>query len=123
VDAEGAAGGHLLPMAVSENQRAEVLETPIARQLTSGGGKPGQGYSAVREANGVRRLTPIECERLMSWPDGWTLADEKTADSRRYAACGDGVVSNVAEWIGRRIMAVDALETANPHPEGRGSVE
>jgi DNA (cytosine-5)-methyltransferase 1 len=116
VDAEGAAGGHLLPMAVSENQRAEVLETPIARQLTSGGGKPGQGYSAVREANGVRRLTPIECERLMSWPDGWTLADEKTADSRRYAACGDGVVSNVAEWIGRRILAVDAPRNSEPPP-------
>jgi DNA (cytosine-5)-methyltransferase 1 len=105
-DDNSAQAGHLV-MAVSENQRAEVLETPIARQLTSGGGKPGQGYSAVREANGVRRLTPTECERLMSWPDGWTLADEKTADSRRYAACGDGVVSNVAEWIGRRIMAVD----------------
>jgi DNA (cytosine-5)-methyltransferase 1 len=74
----------------------------------------------IGNAQGVRRLTPTECERLMSWPDGWTLADEKTADSRRYAACGDGVVSNVAEWIGRRILAV---ETANPRPEGRRSVE
>jgi site-specific DNA-cytosine methylase len=92
VDAEGAAGGHLVaaPLAVSENQRAEVLKTPYARQ------------------SGVRRLTPTECERLMSWPDGWTLADEKTPDSRRYAACGDGVVSNVAEWIGRRMLAVDS---------------
>ena len=57
----------------------------------------------------VRRLTPVECERLMSWPDSWTAVDgDATPDSRRYAACGDGVVSNVAEWIGRRIMAVDA---------------
>ena len=56
----------------------------------------------------VRRLTPTECERLMSWPDGWTAVDgEKTADTRRYAACGNGVVSNVSEWIGRRIMAVE----------------
>lgn len=119
-----------------------MLETPYARQLTSGGGKPGQGYPMVRvvnaldrqaggpddnsaqaghlvartlpsKANGgfaasVRRLTPVECERLMSWPDGWTAVDgDATPDTRRYAACGDGVVSNVAEWIGRRIMAIE----------------
>jgi site-specific DNA-cytosine methylase len=54
-----------------------------------------------------RRLTPVECERLMSWPDDWTRyrADGKEqADSHRYKQCGNGVVSNVAEWIGRRIM-------------------
>lgn len=59
-------------------------------------------------AQAVRRLTPTECERLMSWPDGWTAVDgDKTPDNRRYAACGNGVVSNVSEWIGRRIMAVE----------------
>ena len=56
----------------------------------------------------VRRLTPTECERLMGWPDGWTAVDgDKTPDGRRYAACGNGVVANVSEWIGRRIMAID----------------
>lgn len=55
--------------------------------------------------NGVRRLTPTECERLMSWPDSWTAVDgPDTPDSRRYAACGDGVVSNVSEWIARGIL-------------------
>jgi DNA (cytosine-5)-methyltransferase 1 len=91
----------------------------LAQPQTRRNGDPG----TISNAQGVRRLTPTECERLMSWPDGWTIADENTADSRRYAACGDGVVSNVAEWIGRRIMAVDALETANPRPEGRRSVD
>lgn len=58
--------------------------------------------------SGVRRLTPVECERLMSWPDGWTAIDgDDTPDSRRYAACGDGVVSNVAEWIARGIVRED----------------
>ena len=57
----------------------------------------------------VRRLTPVECERLMSWPDDWTAVDgENTPDGRRYAACGDGVVSNVAEWIARGILQEDA---------------
>jgi DNA (cytosine-5)-methyltransferase 1 len=95
--------GHDAIAAFSENQRAEVLETPIARQLTSGGGKPGQGYSAVRHGTGVRRLTPRECERLQALPDDWTAHGP---DSRRYAALGDAVTSSVAEWIGRRILTV-----------------
>ncbi len=61
-----------VPAFISENQRAEVLETPYARQLTGGGGKPGQGYPAIRDGGMVRRLTPTECERLQGFPDGWT---------------------------------------------------
>jgi DNA (cytosine-5)-methyltransferase 1 len=55
---------------------------------------------------GVRRLTPRECERLMGWPDDWTrytVDGKEQADSHRYKQCGNGVVSNVAEWIGRRL--------------------
>jgi DNA (cytosine-5)-methyltransferase 1 len=49
----------------------------------------------------VRRLTPVECERLMGWPDGWT---DGQADTHRYKQCGNGVASPVAEWIGRQII-------------------
>lgn len=52
-------------------------------------------------AVGVRRLLPVECERLQALPDGWT---DLGPDSRRYAALGDAVTVTVAEWIGRRIM-------------------
>lgn len=54
----------------------------------------------------VRRLTPIECERLQGWPDNHTLprADGKTnPDSTRYRMVGNGVTSNVAEFIGRHL--------------------
>ncbi len=58
----------------------------------------------------VRRLTPLECERLMGWPDEWTnvaWANKPTSpDSRRYAACGNGVVAPVAYWIGMRLGEV-----------------
>jgi DNA (cytosine-5)-methyltransferase 1 len=108
-DDNSAQANHLVPaVSFAQNQRGELRESPVAAQLTTGGGKPGEGYPAVRNAASVRRLTPTECERLMSWPDGWTAVNgDKTPDSRRYAACGNGVVSNVAEWIGRRIMAVE----------------
>lgn len=58
----------------------------------------------------VRRLTPLETERLQGFPDDWTLPRgissgelEKT-DSARYHACGNAVTVPVAEWIGRRIV-------------------
>lgn len=67
----------------------------------------GQG---IQTAAQVRRLTPVECERLMGWPDGhtnipWNKKDE-APDSRRYAACGNGVVAPVAYWIGARLAEV-----------------
>jgi DNA (cytosine-5)-methyltransferase 1 len=49
----------------------------------------------------VRRLTPIECERLMGWPDGWT---DGQADTHRYKQCGNGVASPVATWIGQQLI-------------------
>jgi site-specific DNA-cytosine methylase len=94
--------------AFAENQRGELLETPYSHQLTSGGGKPGQGYGAVRIDSGVRRLTPVECERLQGLPDDWTRVPDTAPDSRRYAGLGDAVTSNVGEWIGRRLLEVEA---------------
>jgi len=56
----------------------------------------------------VRRLCPTETEALMGWPRNWTAPEGvKAPDSRRYAACGDGIVANVAYWIGQRIMQID----------------
>jgi DNA (cytosine-5)-methyltransferase 1 len=100
---------------ISENQRGEVLETPYSRQLTTGGGKPGQGYGAVREGTAVRRLTPRECERLQGFPDDWTRwLDDGTeqSDSARYRQAGNAVAVCVAEWIARRVVAVDSARDA-----------
>lgn len=55
----------------------------------------------------VRRLTPTECERLQSLPDGWTLIDHKSCtDSARYKALGNGMAQNVPDWILRRLVDV-----------------
>jgi len=61
----------------------------------------------------VRRLTPVECERLMGLPDGWTApAGVKAPDSKRYAACGDAIVTTVAFWIADRIRMIEEEEEA-----------
>jgi len=70
----------------------------------------------------VRKLMPIECERLMSWPDNWTkwgVVEKMTkgsgnnyivrdvveiSDSQRYKMCGNGVVSKVVEEIVKRLF-------------------
>jgi DNA (cytosine-5)-methyltransferase 1 len=54
----------------------------------------------------VRRLTPLECERLQGFPDNHTLhrADGKTnSDSSRYKQCGNGVAAPVAKWIAEKL--------------------
>ena len=56
----------------------------------------------------VRRLTPLEFERLMGLPDQFTAPPSiKAPDSRRYAACGDAIVANVAYWIANRINMIE----------------
>lgn len=70
----------------------------------------------------VRRLTPIECERLQGFPDNWTSEKMelilegnewkatgkvvKQADGPRYRQQGNAVTVNVAEWIGKQIGKV-----------------
>jgi DNA (cytosine-5)-methyltransferase 1 len=203
----GGGSSHPHVLAFAENQRGEVLLGDVTRQITTGGGKPGQGYPAVitydARGNGdgatvntlagdhqnrvtdytalcitgpvthslthegadasedgtgrgtpivvptlsmgahtaapgsngqdaleyaaittglfgrPRRLTPLECERLMAWPDAHTArgVDEKgreyaLSDTARYRLCGNGIGSTQAEWIGRNLMALEAATAA-----------
>jgi site-specific DNA-cytosine methylase len=61
----------------------------------------------------VRRLLPIECERLMGFPDDWTKIPwkgksvEDCPDSPRYKACGNSMCVNVMRWIGEQIQKVE----------------
>jgi len=57
----------------------------------------------------LRRLTPLECERLMGFPDNHTKYgddDKIIADTNRYKMCGNAVASPVAKWIGEKIKNV-----------------
>ena len=54
----------------------------------------------VKATSVVRRLTPVECERLQGFPDGWT---DGQADSHRYKQMGNAVTVNVIAWIGSRV--------------------
>ena len=82
----------------------------------------GEGVGVAHAPLTVRRLTPIECERLQGFPDNWTskkmeLTLEgnewkatgkvvKQADGPRYKAMGNAITVNVGAWIGKQIGKV-----------------
>lgn len=62
----------------------------------------------------VRRLTPLECERLQGFPDGWTDIEVKgkpASDTARYKALGNSMAVPVMRWIGERIERIENEET------------
>ena len=63
--------------------------------------------TGVIENSIVRRLTPLECERLQGFPDGWT---EGQSDTHRYKQMGNAVAVPVVEWIISGI--VDTIENS-----------
>lgn len=60
----------------------------------------GAGANAVATKSTVRRLTPLECERLQGFPDNWT---QSVSDSQRYRQMGNAVTVNVICYIGGRL--------------------
>lgn len=81
--------------------------------------KPNCGFSynyihPVRTNKSVRRLTPLECERLQGYPDGWTNIGEwvdskgkrhDSSDSARYKALGNSIALPFWHWLLKRISA------------------
>jgi DNA (cytosine-5)-methyltransferase 1 len=76
------------------------IQTGVMHTLAGYKGTGGNNTPMVQHQMAVRRLTPLECERLMGWPDNWT---DGQADSHRYRQCGNGVATPVAHWIAKHL--------------------
>jgi len=78
--------------------------------LRANGGDLGGGSETLLTLDStIRKLTPLETERLMGWPDNHTLnrADGKqNSDTARYKMCGNGVVSPVIKWVAEKIINI-----------------
>jgi site-specific DNA-cytosine methylase len=84
--------------------------SPTLKVGASKGGNPPGVVVTDKTQTIVRRLTPLECERLMGWPEGWTahgVDDDgvlvEISNTQRYRICGNGIVATVTEWIGGRL--------------------
>lgn len=108
-------GTPLVPVAVPE------ICGCLSDGAHNGGGLNGQdAYTgriipmAQADSSGmaVRRLMPIECERLQGFPDNYTLTPHRgkpAADGPRYKALGNSMAVPCMRWIGERIAAVEAI--------------
>ena len=110
-------GGQPQAVAFAENSRAELRlcggDGGVSSQLTTGGGKPGQGLPTIAMPWAVRRLVPVECERLQGMPDDHTMIPWRgrngAPDGPRYKALGNSMARNAMEWLGERIDMVESM--------------
>ena len=100
-----------MAVAFAENQQGDVRLSDVSPQLSTGGEKPGQGYPAIATPWAVRRLMPVECERLMGMADSYTAIPwrgKPAPDGPRYKTIGNSWATTLAEWLGERITEVDS---------------
>jgi DNA (cytosine-5)-methyltransferase 1 len=94
----------------------KITGAVAATMTTQGSSSTGSGPTVMVDKSNttaVRRLTPIECERLQGFPDNYTdirLNDKQTPDGPRYKAMGNSMAVPVMNWIGRRIQMVEDTE-------------
>ena len=67
------------------------------------GGQGGRCDGVMQTNMAVRRLTPVECERLQGFPDNYTNIKDNCPDGKRYKAMGNSMAVPVMKWIGTRI--------------------
>lgn len=143
---EGAAAGHFPPISFGAKMSVPQVDFDVNQTLQAenpmavafdmrgreGGAMPegphdtaniraasgGSSRSYVAQPMAVRRLTPIECERLQGFPDDFTRIPyrnkpaDQCPDGPRYKALGNSMAVNCMEWIGERIALVDSMEAA-----------
>jgi DNA (cytosine-5)-methyltransferase 1 len=83
-------------------------ENEMAPTLEAGSG--GNNKPAVHHGMAVRRLTPVECERLQGFGDNYTNIKDKCPDGPRYKALGNSMAVPVMAWIGKRIQEVEQMQ-------------
>jgi DNA (cytosine-5)-methyltransferase 1 len=105
--------GRILPVTYHAPAIGAFAPSDVAGTLMRhNGAGPGETQNAayVQTEMAVRRLTPRECERLMGFPDDFTLVPYKgkpAHDGGRYKALGNSIAVNCLRWVGQRIALVD----------------
>jgi DNA (cytosine-5)-methyltransferase 1 len=102
-------GGNNMPMVartdsdVAQVGNFELYDFPKEDVSPSLNARRAKDTLAYEDAT-VRRLTPVECERLQGFPDGWT---DSQSDSQRYKQMGNAVAVPVVQWIVNRLVEVN----------------
>jgi len=86
-------------------------QDPCVSDIAFTQGRNNGGENVLIQSMAVRRLTPIECERLQGFPDDYTnipwSGKNNSPDAHRYMALGNSMAVPVMRWIGNRIVNID----------------
>ena len=108
------------PTLILENHphdsRVKIREDGTFQTLSGKMGTGGGNTPMIVQNMVVRRLTPLECERLQGYPDGWTDIGDWTdskgkkhkgdADTPRYKALGNSIALPFWEWMAERMIKI-----------------
>ena len=89
------------------NTKTKEVQSYRCLEATEYKGVSSERFDGIYKDMKIRRLTPIECERLQGFPDNWTQygADgELISDTQRYKMCGNAVTTNVITEIAKRLV-------------------
>ena len=106
-------GGNQVPLTYAWERSDILLESNVACTQSARQGKSATDLSIQHGI--VRRLTPLECERLQNFPDGWTdigawtgekgKLHKESSDSARYRALGNSIALPPWKWVLKRLCA------------------
>jgi DNA (cytosine-5)-methyltransferase 1 len=103
---DGCIGARTVALRGREGGATAELGSTVATALRASQGGGDKPYILTDR---VRRLSPVECERLQGFPDDWTKVTAATKDGPRYKAIGNSMAVPVMRWIGEGIAAVSSL--------------
>jgi len=99
----------------SRQDNATITTDGVATAIPAAMGEGGGRIPMLEQKSVVRRLTPLECERLQGFPDGWTdigdWVDSKgkkhkgDSDAPRYTALGNSIALPFWRWMAKRMCA------------------
>ena len=101
--------GHSVAVAVGTDCFNGDITGDVAATMGTRGSSQNASGPTVMQSMQVRRLTPVECERLQGFPDGYTAIPwhnkpaSECPDGPRYKAMGNSMAVPVMRWIGQRI--------------------
>lgn len=105
------------PIVMKYQSFGEYKEDNIASTMKSRDYK--DGTDLIIEEKSVRRLTPLECERLQGFPDYWTNIPGAT-DSKRYKALGNSIALPFWEHLAKRLVQIGNVKTIGSLFDGIG---
>lgn len=122
-------GGNQVPLVYSQQRFAEYAPAAAAALRAAGGDYGGGSENLASTRYAVRRLTPLEYERLQGFPDSWTdIGDytdstgkkRKTSDSARYKGLGNSIALPFWAWMLRRMCEISGARTMGSLFDGIG---